>query len=46
VEKQYDDMPNAFKGHYTFDEDGNFIELRKPEESKKIMNDFFASKID
>ncbi|HZG17042.1 MAG TPA: hypothetical protein VE710_18800 [Candidatus Bathyarchaeia archaeon] len=44
VEKQYHDMPDAFKGHYTFDEDGNFIELRSPKESKQLMDNFFATR--
>jgi hypothetical protein len=43
-EKQYNAMPDAFKGHYTFDEDGNIIELRNPEEAKEMLNNFFESK--
>lgn len=43
-EKQYSNMPDAFKGHYTFDEDGNVIKLRDTDEVKKMMDDFFASK--
>ncbi|MGQ7889775.1 hypothetical protein [Paenibacillus sp. WC2504] len=43
-EKQYNEMPEAFKGHYSFDEDGNLIELRNPNEAKEMMNNFFASK--
>ncbi|MCY9656369.1 hypothetical protein P5G65_36225 [Paenibacillus chondroitinus] len=43
-EKQYNEMPEAFKGHYSFDEDGNLIVLRNPNEAKEMMNNFFASK--
>jgi hypothetical protein len=43
-EKQYNEMPDAFKGHYTFDEDGNLIELRNSEEVKEMLNNFFTSK--
>jgi hypothetical protein len=43
-EKQYNDMPEAFKGHYTVDEDGNLIELRNRDEVKEMLNSFFASK--
>jgi hypothetical protein len=41
VEKQYNEMPDAFKGHYTTDELGNIIQLRNPEETSKMMQDFF-----
>ncbi len=44
VEKQYHDMPDAFKGHFTIDEDGNFIELRSPKETKQMMDNFFATR--
>lgn len=43
VEQQYHDMPDAFKGHYTFDEDGKLIELRSPKEMKQMMDNFFAT---
>lgn len=42
-EKQYHDMPDAFKGHHTYDIDGNLILLRAPNEVKKMLNTFFAS---
>lgn len=44
VEKQYQDMPEAFKGHFTYDEDGKPVLLRLPSETKKMMDRFFASK--
>lgn len=43
VTKQYEDMPSAFKGHYTFDNDDNLIQLRTPEEVSKMIQEFFAS---
>lgn len=43
VEKQYEDMPEAFKGHFTFDEDGKAVQLRSPHETKVMMERFFAS---
>ncbi|MCA1293260.1 hypothetical protein LBW89_09535 [Paenibacillus sp. alder61] len=43
VEKQYQDMPEAFKGHFTFDEDGKAVQLRLPSETKKMIDRFFAS---
>ncbi|USB33605.1 hypothetical protein [Paenibacillus sp. YPG26] len=43
VEKQYNDMPDAFKGHHTYDEEGNFIELRSADEVQKMMNRFFGN---
>ena len=41
VNQQYDAMPDAFKGHFTTDENGEFVPLRNPEESSKMINDFF-----
>ncbi|RUT31779.1 hypothetical protein EJP77_10355 [Paenibacillus zeisoli] len=43
-EQQYNDMPDAFKGHHTYDEVGNFIVLRSAEEVQKMLNKFFAAK--
>lgn len=43
VEKQYHDMPEAFQGHFTFDEEGKAVQLRLPSETKKMMDRFFAS---
>lgn len=42
-EKQYNDMPDAFKGYFTFNEAGEYIELKTPEESKRLMDDFFEA---
>jgi hypothetical protein len=41
VEKQYNDMPKAFKGHFTVDENGEIVLLRSSEKSSKIMDKFF-----
>jgi hypothetical protein len=41
VQAQYDEMPDAFKGHFTTDENGKTIQLRSPEETNKMINDFF-----
>lgn len=43
VEKQYHDMPEAFQGHFTFDEDGKAVQLRTPRETKQMIERFFAS---
>jgi len=42
VEKQYQEMPEAFKGHFTFDEAGEAVELRSPNETKQMIERFFA----
>jgi len=41
VEKQYEAMPSQFKNHYTYDENDNIVELRSPEETEQIIEDFF-----
>ncbi|OCA76493.1 hypothetical protein BBI01_07140 [Chryseobacterium artocarpi] len=41
VNEQYDRMPAAFKGHFTIDEAGNFVHLRTPVESSKMIRAFF-----
>lgn len=41
VNKQYSAMPEAFKGHFTTDENGESVMLRKPEETKKMMDKFW-----
>ena len=44
VNTQYEQMPKAFKGHFTTDENGEIVNLRSPEKSKKIMTEFFNKK--
>ncbi|WP_435925636.1 hypothetical protein [Paenibacillus sp. DYY-L-2] len=44
VEKQYQAMPDAFKGHFTVDEDGKIVLLRSPKEKKQMMDRFYASR--
>ena len=41
VEKQYGDMPEAFKGHFTIDSKGEIVRLRSIEKSSRMMDDFF-----
>ncbi|UTN02138.1 hypothetical protein L0669_12510 [Flavobacterium bizetiae] len=41
VNDQYNAMPDAFKGHFTIDKNGEFVSLRSPEESSKIIKEFF-----
>lgn len=41
VNNQYNAMPDAFKGHFTIDKNGEFVSLRSPEESSKMIKDFF-----
>lgn len=41
VNEQYNAMPEAFKGHFTIDKNGEFISLRTPEESSLMIKDFF-----
>ncbi|MGZ0038961.1 hypothetical protein [Paenibacillus ottowii] len=43
VEKQYQDMPEAFRGHFTFDDNGKAVQLRTPSETKQMIERFFAS---
>lgn len=43
VERQYQDMPEAFQGHFTYDEDGKAVQLRSPRETKLMIERFFAS---
>lgn len=43
VNEQYNAMPEAFKEHFTIDENGEFVSLRNPEESSKMIKDFFNS---
>lgn len=41
VNNQYNAMPEAFKGHFTIDKNGEFVSLRTPEESSQMIKDFF-----
>lgn len=41
VNQQYNAMPEAFKGHFMIDENGEFASLRTPAESSKMIKDFF-----
>ncbi|WP_428228816.1 hypothetical protein [Flavobacterium sp.] len=41
VNDQYNTMPEAFKGHFTIDENGEFVSLRNPGESSTMIKDFF-----
>jgi hypothetical protein len=41
VNAQYNAMPDAFKGHFTIDKNGEGVSLRSPEESSKMIQDFF-----
>ena len=41
VNRQYNAMPEAFKGHFTTDLNGEIVSLRKPEEVKNIMDKFW-----
>lgn len=34
-------MPEAFKGIFTTDENGEIVSLKKPEEASKSISDFF-----
>jgi hypothetical protein len=41
VQGHYDEMPEAFKGHFTIDENGTIVLLRPPEEKDKMIAEFF-----
>jgi len=41
VNEQYERMPDAFKGHFTTNEEGEFVNLRTPGESSKMIDGFF-----
>lgn len=41
LNNQYNAMPDAFKGHFSTDENGEHVSLRTPGESQKMINDFF-----
>lgn len=44
VEKQYNDMPDCFKGIFSYDEEGKCYNIRDPEEVKKSWNEFYEKK--
>ena len=44
VEKQYEAMPDVFKNIYSFDETGEFFQIRDPDEVRKSMDDFWNHK--
>ncbi|MFH6957619.1 hypothetical protein ACHRV1_09435 [Flavobacterium aquidurense] len=44
VNQQYNAMPEAFKGHFTINENAEFVSLRSPEESSQMIKDFFNGK--
>ncbi|MGU3374813.1 hypothetical protein [Chryseobacterium sp. M5A1_1a] len=44
VNNQYERMPDAFKGHFTTDENGESINLRTANESSTMIRDFFDQK--
>jgi len=44
VNAQYNAMPDAFKGHFGINENGEFLSLRSPEESSQMIKDFFNGK--
>ncbi|MGY3779355.1 hypothetical protein [Isobaculum melis] len=44
LEQQYQHLPDAFKGIYTFDENGTQVLLRSPKESKQRMDAFWRKK--
>lgn len=43
VNRQYDAMPDAFKGHFTVDDKGTLVTLREPGASSALIQQFFAS---
>lgn len=43
LEKQYDDMPDCFKGIFTLDEFGNLRSLRNKEDVEKSWRDFLGT---
>ena len=44
VEKQYEAMPDVFKNIYSYDENGEFYQIRDPEEVNKSWEDFWKHK--
>ena len=44
VEKQYEDMPDVFKNIYSYDENGQFYQMRDPREVKRAIDEFLSQK--
>ncbi|WP_263560977.1 hypothetical protein [Paenibacillus polymyxa] len=44
VEEQYQNMPEAFRGHLAFDEDGKQVSLRTPMKIKQMIDRFYESR--
>lgn len=44
LDKQYNEMPDCFKGIFTLDENGEFISLRDSQEVQKSWDEFWKSK--
>ena len=44
VEKQYEAMPDVFKNIYSFDENGEFFQIRDPGEVNRSISEFFERK--
>lgn len=44
VEKQYNDMPDCFKGIFSCDEEGNSYSIRNPDEVKRSLEEFYGRK--
>jgi hypothetical protein len=44
VEKQYEDMPDVFKNIYSYDENGQFYQIRDPREVKRAIDEFLRQK--
>lgn len=44
VNRQYEAMPEAFKGHFTVDDNGTLVTLRDPGASSAMIRQFFDSK--
>lgn len=44
VEKQYEAMPDVFKNIYSYDEYGEFYQIRDPKEVNKSLDDFLKQK--
>lgn len=43
IDEQYEAMPEAFKNHFTTDENGEYIFLKSPSETTRLIRAFFDS---